>query len=256
MSTLPPRISSAVPTVVLVHGAFADASSWSGVIVELQCAGIPVLAPPNPLRGLDTDAAYIAERVKQIDGPVLLVGHSYGGAVITVAAAAASNIVGLVYVAAFIPDEGEVLAEIVASFPETRLAAVLRQNAFPLDGTGQTALELSIAPEEYPAFFLPSAPPDTAAAAAVSQRPLAASAYFVDTASAAAWRTLPSWAVIPTGDESIHLDAHRFMAKRAGAQTIELEGPHTCMVSAPAPVAAHIRSAIRASHSSSPAPSS
>jgi pimeloyl-ACP methyl ester carboxylesterase len=138
--------SSAVPTVVLAHGAFADASSWSGVIVELQSRGIPVLAPPNPLRGLDGDAAYIAERVMQIDGPVLLVGHAYGGAVITVAAAAARNVVGLFYVAAFIPDEGEVLAEIAASFPEPRLAEVLRQNAFPLDGTGEIAVELSIAP--------------------------------------------------------------------------------------------------------------
>jgi pimeloyl-ACP methyl ester carboxylesterase len=241
-----PHGSSGYPTVVLVHGGFADASSWSGVIVELHSAGIPVLAPPNPLRGLDGDAAYIADRVKQIDGPVLLAGHSYGGAVITVAAAAADNVVGLCYVAAFIPDEGEVLAEIAASFPEPRLAEVLRQNAFPLDGTGKTAVELSIAPEEYPSFFLPSAPPDAAAAAAVSQRPLAASAYNVDKASAAAWRTLPSWAVIPTGDESIHLDAHRFMAERAGAQTIELAGPHTVMLAAPAPVAAHIRSAIGA----------
>jgi pimeloyl-ACP methyl ester carboxylesterase len=105
---------------VLVHGAFADASSWSGVVVELQSAGIPVLAPRNPLRSINGDAAYIAERVRQIDGPALLVGHSYGGAVITVAAAA-RNVVGLFYVAAFIPDEGEVLAEIGASFPATAL---------------------------------------------------------------------------------------------------------------------------------------
>jgi pimeloyl-ACP methyl ester carboxylesterase len=174
-STSPRR--SAVPTVVLVHGAFADTSSWGGVIVELQSAGISVLAPPNPLRSLDGDAAYIAERVRQIDGPVLLVGHSYGGAVITVAGAAAHNVVGLVYIAAFIPDEGESLAEIGAPFPQSRLAEVVRQNT-----------------------------------AAVSQRPLAASALFVDTASAAAWRTLPSWAIIPTGDESIHPDAQRFMA--------------------------------------------
>jgi pimeloyl-ACP methyl ester carboxylesterase len=246
MSAHPARGSSGVPTVVLVHGAFADASGWRGVIVELQSAGIPVLAPPNPLRGLDGDAAYIAERVRQIDGPVLLVGHSYGGAVNTVAAAAALNVVGLVYVAAWIPDEGEVLAEIAARFPEPGLAEVLRENTFPLDGAGETAVELSIAPERYPAFFLPSEPPDAAAAAAVSQRPLAASAYYADSASAAGWRTLPSWAVIPTGDQSIHVNAHRFMAERAAAQTIELAGPHTVMVSAPGPVAAHIRSALRA----------
>jgi pimeloyl-ACP methyl ester carboxylesterase len=243
-STSPRR--SAVPTVVLVHGAFADASSWGGVIVELQSAGISVLAPPNPLRSLDGDAAYIAERVRQIDGSVLLVGHSYGGAVITVAGAAGPNVVGLVYVAAFIPDEGESLAEIGAPFPQSRLAEVVRQNTFPLDGGSETAVELSIAPEQYPAFFLPGSPPEAAAAAAVSQRPLAASALFVDKASAAAWRTLPSWAIIPTGDESIHPDAQRFMAERAGAQTIEVPGPHTVMVSEPARVADRIRGAMRA----------
>ena len=238
--------SSAALTAVLVHGAFCDASSWSGVVVELQCAGIAVLAPPNPLRSINGDAAYIAERVRQIDGPALLVGHSYGGAVITVAAAAARNVVGLFYVAAFIPDEGEVLAEIAASFPQPRLSDLLRHNAFPLDGEGETAVELSIAPEEYPSFFLPGSPPEAAAAAAVSQRPLAASALFVDRASVAAWRTLPSWALIPTDDESIHPDAQRFMAERAAAQTIEVPGPHAVMVSEPARVTDHIRGAIRA----------
>ena len=173
-STSPRR--SAVPTVVLVHGAFADASSWCDVIVELQSTGISVLAPPNPLRSLDGDAAYVAERVRQIDRPVLLVGHSYGGAVITVAGAVAHNVVGLVYIAAFIPDVGECLAEIGAPFPQSRLDEVVRQNTFPLDGTRETAVELSIAPEEYPAFFLPGSQPEAAAAAAVSQRPLAASA--------------------------------------------------------------------------------
>ena len=243
-STSPRR--SAVPTVVLVHGAFADASSWGDVIVELQSTGISVLAPPNPLRSLDGDAAYVAERVRQINRPVLLVGHSYGGAVITVAGAVAHNVVGLVYIAAFIPDVGERLAEIGAPFPQSRLDEVVRQNTFPLDGTRETAVELSIAPEEYPAFFLPGSQPEAAAAAAVSQRPLAASALFVDRASAAAWRTLPAWAIIPTGDESIHPDAQRFMAERAAAQTIEVPGPHTVMVSEPARVADHIRGAMRA----------
>jgi pimeloyl-ACP methyl ester carboxylesterase len=233
------------PTVVLVHGAFADASCWTGVIVELQAAGIPVLAPPNPLRSLDGDAEYIAERVRQIDGPVLLVGHSYGGGVITVAGAGARNVVGLVYVAAFIPDEGESLGEIGARFPPSRLDEVVRQNTFPLDGTGKTAVELSIAPAEYPAFFLPGSPPEVAAAAAVSQRPLAASALLADTAPAAAWRTLPSWAIIPTGDESIHPDALRFMAERAGAQTVEVPGPHLVMVYEPRLVADRIRDALR-----------
>src|SRR3954452_406458 len=108
-----------VPTVVLVHGGFADASFWTPVIQQLQARGLPVLAPPNPLRGLAGDAEYIASFVNQIDGPVLLVGHSYGGAVITVAGAAADNVVGLVYVAAFILDEGESFGEVFAGFPDT-----------------------------------------------------------------------------------------------------------------------------------------
>jgi pimeloyl-ACP methyl ester carboxylesterase len=234
------------PTVVLVHGGFADASFWGPVITELQAHDLPVLAPPNPLRGLAHDAEYIASFVNQIDGPVLLVGHSYGGAVITIAGAAADNVVGLVYVAGFIPDEGESLAEIGARFPPVRLDEVSRQNTFPLDGKGETAVELSIAPEEYPAFFLPGSPPDVAAAAAVSQRPLAASALRVDKAPAAAWRTLPSWAIVPTGDESIHPDAMRFMAERAGAETVEVPGPHMLMVYEPRFVADRIRDALRA----------
>jgi pimeloyl-ACP methyl ester carboxylesterase len=129
---------------------------------------------------------------------------------------------------------------------QPRLSDVLRQNAFPLDGEGETAIELSIAPEEYPSFFLPGSPPEVAAAAAVSQRPLAASAFFVDRAPVAAWRTLPAWALIPTDDESIHPDAQRFMAERAAAQTIEVPGPHAVMVSEPARVADHVREAIRA----------
>jgi pimeloyl-ACP methyl ester carboxylesterase len=100
------------PTVVLVHGAFADASSWNGVVERLQAEGIQVTAPANPLRGISIDSAYIASLIEQIPGPVLAVGHSYGGAVITNAAANADNVVGLVYVAAFAPDEGERLSEI------------------------------------------------------------------------------------------------------------------------------------------------
>ncbi|WP_372511743.1 alpha/beta fold hydrolase [Carbonactinospora thermoautotrophica] len=243
MST-PMTDSAATPTVVLVHGAFSDASSWAGVIAELQSDGVPVVAPPNPLRSLPGDAAYIAGRVKQIDGPVLLVGHSYGGAVIMVAGAAAGNVVGLVYVAAFILDEGESLAEIIARFPDTPLSQVLRPNSFPVGGTGETAVELSIAPEAFPTVFAADSPPDAAAVAAVSQRPIAASA-FEDKASAAACRTLPSWAIVAGGDEAIHPDAERFMAERAGAQTIEILGSHAVMVSQPAGVAEHIRAAVR-----------
>jgi pimeloyl-ACP methyl ester carboxylesterase len=235
--------SASSPTVVLVHGAFADASSWIGVITELLSDGLPVLAPPNPLRSLAGDAAYIAERVRQIEGSVLLVGHSYGGAVITVAGAAADNVVGLVYVAAFIPKEGECIAEIYERFPKPRLPEVLQPNRFPLDAAGESAVEFTIAPEAYPGVFAPTLGPDAAAAAAVSQRPLAASAN-EDKASAAAWRTLRSWAIVASRDEAIHPDAERSMADRADAETIEIPGPHTLMLSDPARVADHIRAAL------------
>ena len=146
-----------VPTVVLVHGGFADASFWTPVIQELQARGLPVLAPPNPLRGLAGDAEYIASFVNQIEGPVLLVGHSYGGAVISVAGAAADNVVGLVYVAAFILDEGESFGEVFAGFPDTPLLAAVRPGNYPLPGGG-TAVELSIAPELYRSAFAADLP--------------------------------------------------------------------------------------------------
>src|SRR3954453_17375105 len=135
-----------MPTVVLVHGGFADASFWTPVVHELQSRNVPVLAPPNPLRGLAVDAEYIASFVRQIDGPVLLVGHSYGGAVISVAGAAADNVAGLVYVAAFVLDENESSGEVFAAFPPTPLGGALRPSTYPLPdgGTGQ---ELTIAPE-------------------------------------------------------------------------------------------------------------
>jgi pimeloyl-ACP methyl ester carboxylesterase len=146
--------STSPPTAVLVHGAFADASVGAGVITELQSDGVPVLAPPNPLRSLPGDGAYLAERVRQIEGPVLLVGHSYGGAVITVAGATTDNVVGLVYVAAFIPDVSESIAEIYDRFPKPRLPEVLRKNSFPLDGTARPRSNCRSRPRHIPASSL------------------------------------------------------------------------------------------------------
>lgn len=231
------------PAVVLVHGANADSSGWAAVIGELQADGLPVLALANPLRGLPGDAAYIAARVKQIDGPVLLVGHSYGGAVITVAGAEAHNVVGLVYVAAFIPDTGESPNEILARFP-SKFGEGIRPYTFPLNGTGETAVEVSLAPEEYLSVFGAGMPADAAAVAAVSQRPIAASA-LDDEASDAAWKTLPSWAVVATADHAINPDAQRFMAKRAEAATIEVDASHAVMVVEPKAVTEHIQAALQ-----------
>jgi pimeloyl-ACP methyl ester carboxylesterase len=232
------------PTVILVHGGFADASFWTPVIQQLQARGVPVLAPPNPLRGLAHDAEYIASFVNQVDGPVLLVGHSYGGAVITVAGAATPNAVGLVYVAAFILDEGESFAEVFAGFPDTPLLGAVRPGNYPL-ADGGTAVELSIAPELYRSAFAADLPSEVTEVLAVMQRPFAA--IFEDRAQAAAWKTLPSWAVVATADNAIHPDAERHMARRAGANTIEVDASHSIALSQPKAVADLIQTAVNAS---------
>jgi pimeloyl-ACP methyl ester carboxylesterase len=231
------------PTVVLVHGGFADASFWTPVIQQLQARDVPVLAPPNPLRGLAGDAEYIASFVNQVDGPVLLVGHSYGGAVISVAGAAADNVVGLVYVAAFILDQGESFGEVFAGFPATPLLEAVRPGSYPLPG-GETAVELSIAPELYQSAFAADLPAEVTEVLAVMQRPFAA--IFDDRAQAAAWKSLPSWAVVATADNAIHPDAERHMARRAGAQTIEVDASHSIALSQPEAVVELIQTAVDA----------
>src|SRR3954469_10946739 len=235
--------SADIPTVVLVHGGFADSSYWAPVIRELQAHDLPVPAPPNPLRGLAHDAEYIASFVNQIEGPVLLVGHSYGGAVITVAGAAADNVVGLVYVAAFVLDEGESFGEVFAGFPDTPLLGAVRPGSYPLPDGG-TAVELSIAPELYQSAFAADLPTDVTDVLAVMQRPFAA--IFDDRAQAAAWKTLPSWAVVATADNAIHPDAERHMAHRAGAVTIEVEASHSIALSQPKAVVELIQTAVDA----------
>ncbi|SCF84895.1 alpha/beta fold hydrolase [Streptomyces sp. Ncost-T10-10d] len=235
-------MSPAPPTVVLVHGAFADAAGWLGVIDELQRDGIAVLAVANPLRGLTCDAAYLASVVSQIDGPVVLVGHSYGGALITVAGTA-DNVVGLVYIAAYAPEEGESLSELQDRFPAPPLVGSLKQWTYPTDG-GKTATEVSIAPEAFPSVFAADVSPSVVRLLAASQRPLAASA-FTDAASAAAWRTKPCWALVADADQAINPDVERFGARRAGATTVELEGAsHAVAVSRPSAVADLIRDAV------------
>jgi pimeloyl-ACP methyl ester carboxylesterase len=204
---------------------------------------VPVLAPANPLRGLAHDAEYLASYVNQIDGPVLLTGHSYGGAVISVAGASTPNAVGLVYVAAFALDEGEAFSEIFAQFGDTPLVGAVRPSNYPL-ADGGTAVELTIAPELYQEAFAADLSSDTTRVLAVSQRPFAA--IFDDRALAAAWKTLPSWAVIATADNAIPPDGERHMAKRAGAQTIEVDASHSIALSQPTAVAELIRTAVEA----------
>ncbi|MBT2439585.1 alpha/beta hydrolase [Streptomyces sp. ISL-36] len=232
------------PTAVLVHGAFADAASWTGVIAELQHHGIPVVAPSNPLRGLASDAAYIASVAAQIDGPVVLVGHSYGGALISVAGTT-DNVVGLVYVAAYATEEGESLGELQGRFPLSSLVSNLKEATYPVEGA-EPAVEVTIRAEAFPEIFAADVPADVTKVLAVAQRPLAASA-FTETASAAAWRTKPSWALVAAADQAINPEVQRFGAKRAGATIVEVEGAsHAVAVSRPKEVAELIRDAVRA----------
>ncbi|MEU2743710.1 alpha/beta hydrolase [Streptomyces sp. NPDC007095] len=237
-------MTTSTPTVVLVHGAFADAASWSGVIAELQSRGIAVVAPPNPLRGLASDAAYIASVAAQIDGPVILVGHSYGGALITVAGTT-ENVVGLVYIAAYVLEEGESLGELQGRFPDSPLVSNLKQATYPVEGA-DPAVEVTITPEAFPDVFAADVPAPVTKILAVAQRPLAAGA-FAETATAAAWKTKPSWALVAGADHAINPEVERFGAKRAGATVVEIDGAsHAVAVSQPKEVADLILDAVRA----------
>ncbi|UQW99628.1 alpha/beta hydrolase [Streptomyces sp. RerS4] len=238
-------MSTQIPTVVLVHGAFADAAGWSGVIAELQSHGIPVIAPPNPLRGLASDSAYVASVAAQIDGPVVLVGHSYGGALITVAGAT-ENVVGLVYVAAYVLEEGESLGELQGRFPLSPLVSNLKQWTYPVAGGDEGAAEVTITADAFASVFAADLPAEVTTVLAAAQRPLAVAA-FEETASAAAWKTKPSWAVIADADNAINPEVERFGAKRAGATVVEIEGAsHAVALSRPKEVADVIRAAVRA----------
>jgi pimeloyl-ACP methyl ester carboxylesterase len=241
----PSRRTDGKPTVVLVHGAFADASSWNGVVERLQRQGCTVVAPPNPLRGVPTDSAYIASVLSQIDGPVLLVGHSYGGAVITNATAGATNVVGLVYVAAFAPDEGERLGDVEASSKDSVLNSALVQRQYPTGQDGGTAVEFAINPALFREAFAADLPAEQTAVMAATQRPVAASA-FTDVSGRPGWKALPSWAVVATGDKAAGSDVVRSMAQRAGADIVEVEGSHVIMISQPQAVTDLVLKAVNA----------
>jgi pimeloyl-ACP methyl ester carboxylesterase len=233
------------PTVALVHGAFADSSGWNDVAGELQDAGIPVQAITNPLRGIAADAAYVASALQQIPGPVLAVGHSYGGAIITNAAPRADNVTGLVYVAAFAPDEGEALADIEADSKDSVLNSALLQLQYPSGQGTETGTEFVIDPAKFQAAFAADLTVRQAALMAVTQRPVAAAA-FTERNATPGWKNLPSWAVVATGDKAAGSDVVRSMAKRAGAAITEVEGSHVIMISQPQAVADVIRRAVDA----------
>jgi pimeloyl-ACP methyl ester carboxylesterase len=235
------------PTVVLVHGAFADASSFARVIPELLADGLPVVAPAVPMRSLAGDAAYIRSVIRQIDGPVILVGHSYGGAVITVAGIE-ENVRALVYLSAYALEEGESLGELQGRFADPPLAAGLVYQTYPVEGTADTGTDVFVDVAEFPGIFAGDVEPELARVLAVGQRPLAGAA-FGEPASAAAWKTKPAWGSVSINDHTINPEVERFGYKRAGITTIEIDSSHLVMLSHPKEVADLIRTAIKATAS-------
>ncbi|MEU3414707.1 alpha/beta fold hydrolase [Streptomyces sp. NPDC006658] len=235
---------SSKPTVVLVHGAFADASSYAQVIPRLLARGLDVVAPAVPNRSLIGDAAYVASIVRQIPGPVVLVGHSYGGAVITVAGTE-DNVKALVYLAGYALEKGESLGELQGRFPDSDLAAALVYTPFPIEGSTENGTDVSVRPDRFPAIFAADVDVRLAEVLAVSQRPLAAQA-FADAAPAAAWRTKPSWGLVAASDHTINPDVERYGYQRAGMTTVEVDSSHLVMLSHPERVVDLIEEAVRA----------
>ncbi|MGK8520182.1 alpha/beta fold hydrolase [Nocardia asteroides] len=232
----------ASPTIVLVHGAFADGSSWSPVTERLLDQGHRVAVPPVSNRSLLADAAYIKSFVERIDGPVLLAGHSYGGAVITVAGVAA-NVVGLVYVSGYALEEGESLGQLQGGFPDSDLAANLVYAPYPIEGA-EPGTDVSVGVEAFPEIFATGLDPAKAKVLAVTQRPLSAIA-FTEPASAAAWKTKPAWGIVSSADRTINPDVERFGYQRAELRAVvEIDGPHLVMQTHPDEVVAVITDAI------------
>jgi pimeloyl-ACP methyl ester carboxylesterase len=219
------------PTIVLVHGAFADASGWTEVIEALQERGYPVLAPANPLRGVSSDAAYLRNVLAQIEGPIVLVGHSYGGFVMTNAATGNANVKALVYIAAFAPAAGDTVQGLTAHEPGSLLGPeTLTVRTFPApDGT--LVPEGYIKTSAFRQVFAADLPRRLTDALAAAQRP-AALATLGEPSGPPAWATIPSWALIAGADKTIGTANLRFMAKRAKAKTIEIKGAsHAVLIS-------------------------
>ena len=219
------------PTIVLVHGAFAESASWNSVIDSLVNAGHPVIAAANPLRNLSTDAASVGDVIRTIDGPVVLVAHSYGGAVISNVPADAGEITGLVYVNGFAPDPGESCFSLAGQFPGSMLGETTLRPVPRSEGT----TDLYIIQDRFHELFCPDVPEPQAARLAATQRPATQEALFAPSGERPLWRELPSWFVIGDDDRIIPPELQRFMAERAGARrTLEIPGAsHALSVSQP-----------------------
>ncbi|MGH8914250.1 MAG: alpha/beta fold hydrolase [Acidimicrobiia bacterium] len=233
------------PTIVLVHGDWADGSSWTSVIERLQDRGFTVVAPPNLLRGPAADSAYLASYLETISGPIVLVAHSYGGFVITNAATGNTNVKALVYIDSFMPDEGEVLGALAADAGSCIDNSAL--NAVPIDGGVDLYLRWEANPP-YPGFvecFANGVEPEDAAVLAAVQRP-AAAAQFVEPSGPPAWKTIPSWSLIGTLDMVIPPALQEEMSKRADAHISRVRAGHLTPITRPALVTKVILSAVDA----------
>ncbi|MEU8946831.1 alpha/beta hydrolase [Streptomyces sp. NPDC048489] len=239
------------PTIVLVHGAFADGSSWNGVIERLESRGYTVMAPANPLRGLYSDSAYIASVLKSVKGPIVLAGHSYGGAVISTAAEGNPQVKSLVYISALMPDVGESGMSLGARFPSALGTATDSVPYRTGDGVGGTDLYLKR--DKVHSVFAACLPESQANLLAVTQRPAATTA-FSETAKVAAWKTIPSWALVGRQDMTINPAQERFEAERAHSHTVEINSCHVSLIAHPDEVADLILQAASASATGSDRP--
>jgi pimeloyl-ACP methyl ester carboxylesterase len=225
------------PTIVLVHGAFAECASWDGVIDPLMSAGHPVVAAANPLRGLASDAAAVSDLVRTIDGPVVLAAHSYGGAVMTNVDADAGEIVGLVYVNGFAPEPGESCFQLAAMFPGSMLGEETARPVSRSDGT----TDLYVAADSFHDVFCQDVPAPQAALMAVTQRPATQEALVEPSGERPLWKDVPSWFLIGEDDRIIPAALQHYMAKRAGARrAIEIPGASHAVTVAHPEATAHL----------------
>jgi pimeloyl-ACP methyl ester carboxylesterase len=237
-------MSVELPTIVLVHGAWADASSWNPVTKRLQREGYTVMALANPLRGMTSDSAYIASVLATVPGPIVLVAHSYGGAVITNAATGNPHVRALVYVAAIIPDAGETGSDLL-KLPGSLIVLPPSPDATVTARPFPGGVDFYVNAEPFRKIFAADLPPEETALMAAAQRPLALAA-FTDASGPPAWKTIPSWALVATQDNTIGTANTRFMAQRAApSHTVEIAASHAVLVSHPEAVVDLIHKAVR-----------
>jgi pimeloyl-ACP methyl ester carboxylesterase len=235
------------PSIVLVHGAWADSGSWDGVTRRLQADGYTVYAPPNPLQGLAYDPAYLADFLHSISGPIVLVGHSYGGAVITNAATGDPQVKALVYVDAFAPAQGQTLAQLLAAYPGS-CAVPANLNVVPFPGAPSGAGDAYIKQSVFPSCMANDLPTTEEHVLAATQRPIATIA-LTQQSGIPAWKTIPSWAVVGTADHAIPMALQLAMANTAHAHITRVDASHLSMISTPGTVTNVILQAVRATSS-------